>query len=109
MTNLIDNAYNYTPSGGVISIDAEVVAEYVQVAVSDTGIGIKEENLSHIFERYYRADDNHVQGVAGTGLGLSIVRSLVLLHGGTIEVESEVNKGSSFIFRLPIAARSSGT
>ncbi len=109
VTNLLDNAYNYTPSGGVISIDAEVIEGYVQVAVSDTGIGIKEENLSHIFERYYRADDDQVQGVAGTGLGLSIVRSLVMLHGGTIEVESEVNKGSSFIFRLPIAHRPEGS
>jgi PAS domain S-box-containing protein len=106
ITNLLDNAYNYTPSGGVISIDAEVIEGYVQVAVSDTGIGIKEENLSHIFERYYRVDDSQVQGVAGTGLGLSIVRSLVLLHGGTIEVESEVDKGSSFIIRLPIAHQS---
>ncbi|MFN2188820.1 MAG: sensor histidine kinase, partial [Candidatus Promineifilaceae bacterium] len=101
-TNLIDNAYNYTPSGGAISIDAKAAGDDVQITFADTGIGIKEENLSHIFERYYRADDDRIKGITGTGLGLSIVRSLVLLHGGTIEVESKVNRGTRFIIKLPI-------
>ncbi|MGB3716388.1 MAG: GAF domain-containing protein [Candidatus Promineifilaceae bacterium] len=103
LTNLIDNAYNYSPSGGVITINARANADSVEVTVGDTGIGIKEEYQSKIFERFYRADDDEVQRVAGTGLGLSIVRSLVLLHGGTIEVDSKPAEGSNFIFSLPRA------
>jgi PAS domain S-box-containing protein len=103
LTNLIDNAYNYTPSGGVITISAKANGDTVQVTVGDTGIGIKEEYQSKIFERFYRTDEEEVQRVAGTGLGLSIVRSLVLLHGGTIEVDSKPAEGSNFIFSLPRA------
>jgi signal transduction histidine kinase len=103
LTNLIDNAYNYSPAGGTITINARAKADSVEVAVGDTGIGIKEEYQSKIFERFYRADEDEVQRVAGTGLGLSIVRSLVLLHGGTIEVFSKPAEGSNFIFSLPRA------
>jgi signal transduction histidine kinase len=106
LSNLIDNAYNYTPTEGTITLKAEAAENSVLVTVADTGIGIKEDQQRKIFERFYRTDDDEVQRVAGTGLGLSIVQSLVLLHGGTIEVESTPSKGSSFVFSLPLAQKS---
>jgi signal transduction histidine kinase len=70
--------------------------------VTDTGIGISKENQSKIFERFFRVEDSDVQQVSGTGLGLAIVLSLIEMHGGSIEVVSELGMGSSFTFTLPI-------
>ena len=106
LSNLIDNAYNYTPTEGTITLIAKATENSVLVTVADTGIGIKEDQQSKIFERFYRTDEDEVQRVAGTGLGLSIVHSLVSLHGGTIEVESAPSEGSSFVFSLPLAQKS---
>jgi PAS domain S-box-containing protein len=102
LTNLVANACQYTPSGGRIIVSARAVSGKVQVAVSDSGIGIAPENQDKIFERFFRADDPVVQESSGTGLGLSIVRSLVEMHGEEIWVESELGEGSTFTFTLPV-------
>ncbi|MDX1617084.1 MAG: ATP-binding protein, partial [Candidatus Promineifilaceae bacterium] len=81
---------------------------YVTISVVDTGIGIEPDDQARIFERFFRAEDSNVQKVAGTGLGLAIVRSLVEMHGGVINVDSERDKGSTFTFSLPIAADTAG-
>jgi signal transduction histidine kinase len=102
LTNLADNAVSYTLREGEITISAREQGSFIRVAVTDTGIGISEENQLKIFERFFRVEDSDVQQVSGTGLGLSIVRSLIEMHGGTIEVVSELGIGSSFTFTLPI-------
>ncbi|WP_376792104.1 GAF domain-containing protein [Thermoflexus sp.] len=105
LMNLVSNAHKYTPEGGSIHVRARAEGGEVHVEVRDTGIGIPAEALPHIFERFYRVDDPRVQETPGTGLGLSIVKALVELHGGRIWVESEVGKGSTFHFTIPIAPK----
>ena len=102
LTNLISNAIRYTPEGGEIDIRAYLVEGAVRIDVSDTGIGIPQEELGRIFERFYRADHPLVQETRGTGLGLSIVKMFVEMHGGRIWVESVPNEGSTFTFILPV-------
>lgn len=98
--NLLDNAYKYTEQGGVtINIGKE--KETIVITVQDTGIGIPKNDLGRIFERFYVVDKSRTRTVGGTGLGLSIVKHIVLLHGGTIEVESSPLLGTKFIIRLP--------
>lgn len=107
LTNLLDNALNYTPDHGKIIVTARATHSYVHISVQDTGIGIARENLDKIFDRFYRADDAEVQRVPGTGLGLAIVRSLIEMHGGRLRVESELGKGSTFTFNLPVVIEDS--
>jgi signal transduction histidine kinase len=102
LTNLLDNALNYTLADGEIQIKAEARDNYVYISVKDSGIGITEENQAKIFDRFFRAEDQIVQQVRGTGLGLAIVRALVEMHGGELTVESTPNVGSTFTFNLPI-------
>jgi signal transduction histidine kinase len=104
LTNLLDNAHNYTPAGGWIGVRAYVLGSSVFVDVADSGIGIDKEIHEKIFERFYRAEEAAVQETAGTGLGLAIVRNLVEMHGGKISVRSETGRGSTFTFNLPAAA-----
>jgi two-component system phosphate regulon sensor histidine kinase PhoR len=100
--NLLDNAIKYTPKGGEISISAFEKGEgNIQVEIKDNGIGIPKEDLSRIFERFYRVDKGRSQELGGTGLGLSIVKHLVQAHGGRVWVESQLGKGSTFHFTLP--------
>jgi signal transduction histidine kinase len=101
LVNLITNAHEYSPEGASISVTAHGYGAGVEVAVSDNGPGIPPAQLEHIFERFTRGDAGLTQRVGGTGLGLAISRSLVELHGGTIEVDSTVGEGSTFRFRLP--------
>ncbi|RMG89436.1 MAG: GAF domain-containing protein [Chloroflexi bacterium] len=107
LTNLLDNAFNYTPEGGQICIRARAKGQFVYISVEDTGIGIAKENLNKIFDRFFRAEDEAVQRVPGTGLGLAIVRSLIEMHGGKLSVESTVGKGSTFTFTLPVVVEDS--
>jgi signal transduction histidine kinase/GAF domain-containing protein len=102
LTNLVDNAMNYTPPGGAIAISAQPEGDFVRISVHDTGIGIAKEDHTRIFERFYRAEDEAVQAVPGTGLGLAIVQSLVAMHGGELTLQSEVGEGSTFAFTLPL-------
>ncbi len=101
LQNLLDNAVQYTPPGGRITVRAARADSQVVISVSDTGIGIPQAELERIFERFYRVDAARSHEVGGTGLGLSIARHLVEAHGGRIMVESEVGRGSTFWVYLP--------
>ncbi len=103
LTNLVGNAYKYTPRGGEFSVHAYVREEMLHVAVCDTGIGISEEDQKKVFERFFRVDDPLVHEESGTGLGLSITVSLIHMHGGEIFLDSEYGVGSNFTFTLPLA------
>ena len=104
LTNLMGNAYKYTPVGGKITVYAYVRDAMMRVAVADTGIGIAPENQKRIFERFYRVeDDPAVYEVSGTGLGLAITLSLIQMHHGSISLESELGEGSTFTFSIPLA------
>ncbi|HET7121343.1 MAG TPA: HAMP domain-containing sensor histidine kinase [Solirubrobacterales bacterium] len=103
LVNLLTNAHEYCPEGASIEVMARAVDAEVEISVSDDGPGIPSEQLERIFERFTRGDAGLTQRVGGTGLGLAISKSLVELHGGTIEAESTVGRGSTFRFRLPLA------
>jgi signal transduction histidine kinase len=103
LVNLLTNAHEYSPEGASIEVTARAIGAVVEIAVIDDGPGIPEAQLEHIFERFTRGDAGLTQRVGGTGLGLAISKSLVELHGGTIEVESAPGEGSRFHFRLPSA------
>jgi two-component system phosphate regulon sensor histidine kinase PhoR len=102
LQNLLDNATQYTPSGGQIMVSASADGNEVKITVSDTGIGIPQVDQPRIFERFYRVDVARSREVGGTGLGLSIAKHLVEVHGGRIWVESEIGQGSQFHFTVPI-------
>ena len=103
LSNLLDNALKYTPENGVIRVGAQLVqGERVQLRVQDSGIGIPEDDLPRLFERFYRVDKARSREMGGTGLGLAIVKHLVRAHGGDVKVESKVNEGSIFSFTLPM-------
>ncbi len=102
MVNLVDNAVKYTPSGGKVSVTAEVSEGNVHIHIADTGIGIMSQDLPRLFERFYRVDKARSRQSGGTGLGLSIVKHIIESHGGSVTVESEYNRGSTFSFLLPI-------
>ncbi|HEY2384961.1 MAG TPA: ATP-binding protein [Terriglobia bacterium] len=102
LTNLIDNAIHYNKPGGEIRISAEVQAEILRLAVSDTGNGIPSEELPRIFERFYRVDKARSRESGGTGLGLSIVKHAIESQGGSITVTSRLGAGSTFTIHLPV-------
>lgn len=101
MSNLIENAAKYNREGGSISIAAERMEQRLTVRIADTGIGIPEEDLPHIFEPFYRVDRSRSRAVGGAGLGLPLVRDIIEKHGGSIEVKSVPGEGSEFIIELP--------
>jgi len=101
--NLLDNGVKYTPSGGQVTVRLTPMEKWVQVEVGDTGMGIPQTDLPHIFEPLFRGDQAR-RAVPGTGLGLTIVRTILAQHGAEIRVRSEPNRGTTFSFDLPIAA-----
>ena len=100
-SNLISNAIKYTPEGGSVFVEVGEEGGFVKASVSDTGIGIKREDLSRIFDKFYRVKSSETRQIVGTGLGLSIVKSIVDAHLGSISVESEEGGGTTFIVFLP--------
>jgi signal transduction histidine kinase/DNA-binding response OmpR family regulator/ligand-binding sensor domain-containing protein len=104
--NLLSNAFKFTPQNGKISLmlveEKSEFAGNAVITISDTGIGIPENKLEHIFDRFYQADNSSTKQFEGTGLGLSIVKELIELHGGSITVTSKVNSGTRFSIYLPI-------
>jgi signal transduction histidine kinase len=103
-TNLISNAINYSPDGGNVTISAQPQGDFLEVRVSDQGIGIEPEEVPKIFDKFYRVKSPQTRQVIGTGLGLPIVKSVVEAHRGSIEVESQVGAGSTFRVLLPVSA-----
>ncbi|RLC99802.1 MAG: hypothetical protein DRI77_01950 [Chloroflexi bacterium] len=100
--NLVGNAVKYTPSGGSVTVALHSEGDQVRVTVADTGIGIPEEALPHLFEEFYRAPNARASDEVGTGLGLAIVQDLVERYGGRIEVQSRVGQGTKFIVILSL-------
>jgi two-component system, OmpR family, sensor histidine kinase BaeS len=99
--NLLSNALKFTPAGGGVSVRVEPRDGSVEIGVTDTGIGIGEDDLPRVFERFYRADSSRSRATGGTGIGLSIAKAIVDAHGGTISVVSQPGKGSDFRIMLP--------
>ena len=100
--NLVDNAIKYTPENGEVNVNIFTEKENAVIKVSDTGMGIPKEDQSRIFERFYRVDKARSREIGGTGLGLAITKHIVINLGGTISVDSEIEKGSTFTVKIPI-------
>ncbi len=102
-TNLITNAINYSPDGGKVDVSAHGLSEYMEVKISDTGVGILPEELPKIFDKFYRVKHPKTRKVMGTGLGLAIVKGIIEAHNGKIDVESVPDQGTTFRILLPFA------
>lgn len=102
MYNLLSNSYKFTESGGSILVKLSRDNNNKLITISDTGLGISKEDLKHIFDRFYRTEKSRNRETGGTGLGLAIVKSIINAHGGSITVNSELNKGTTFVINLPI-------
>ena len=103
LANLLTNANKYAPEGSQVRLAATKVGDEIEFLVSDDGPGLDEDQLDHVFDRFWRADSSESQSVGGTGLGLAIAKSLVELHGGAISAKSSPGEGATFRFVLPIA------
>jgi signal transduction histidine kinase len=102
ITNLVENAIKYNREEGSVQVSLNADHKYFYVKVSDTGIGIPQEDLDHIFERFYRVDKSHSREIGGTGLGLAIARNAVIMHRGAVKVHSEEGVGTTFTVRIPL-------
>ena len=105
LANLLTNANKYAQDGAKVRLTASSVGDDIEFQVSDNGPGLGEEELGHVFDRFWRAESGETQAVGGTGLGLAIAKSLVELHGGAISARSEPGKGATFTFVLPTAKK----
>ncbi len=99
--HLIDNGIKFTPFGKTITVKAEATESDIRIMVIDTGRGIPAKYVDRIFDKFYQVDQSNTREIGGAGIGLTLARQIVHLHGGTIEVQSKENEGSSFIIRLP--------
>ena len=102
MTNLVENAIKYNHEHGWVKVVLDADHQHFTLQVSDSGLGIPEQDLPHIYERFYRADKSHSREMGGTGLGLAITKSAVLLHRGSITVSSKLGEGSTFTVKIPL-------
>jgi signal transduction histidine kinase len=102
ITNLVDNALKYTPTGGTITVSVEERDDAMVVAVKDTGIGIAPADQVRLFERFYRVKRRETIDIKGTGLGLAIVKSIAEWHKGRVWVESQLGEGSTFYILVPV-------
>ena len=102
LLNLLSNALKFTPKGGSVRVRVKTEGRFVKITVADTGMGIPEEALSHIFERFYRVDKARSRQTGGSGLGLAIVRAIVSRNRGEIRVDSQVGVGTRFYVTFPI-------
>lgn len=102
MTNLVENAIKYNKEHGWVKVELDADHQFFTFSVSDSGLGIPEEELPHIYERFYRVDKSHSREIGGTGLGLAITKSAVLMHRGSITVTSVEGEGSCFTVRIPL-------
>lgn len=103
LTNLVENAIKYNVPHGFVRIALSVEHQILTISIVDSGVGIPEEALPRIFERFYRVDKSHSKEIGGTGLGLSISRKIILLHRGSVTVDSKVGVGTTFTVKLPVS------
>jgi two-component system sensor histidine kinase BaeS len=107
LDNLIGNAIRYSPEGGTVTVSTGRTEasgrEWATITVTDTGIGIPESELPHVFDRFFRGEKPQTMQISGTGLGLAIVKEITELHGGRVTVDSKVDEGSTFTVWLPLA------
>jgi len=108
LLNLLSNAVKFTPEGGRIRLSARLVGGSVEISVTDTGVGIAPEDQGTIFEEFRQVGGDETRQQEGAGLGLTLSKKFVELHGGRIWVDSEVGRGSTFTFTLPLAASFAG-
>lgn len=101
-SNLVENAIKYNNDYGYVKVSIDADHQFATIVVEDNGMGIPEDAQEHIFERFYRVDKSHSREIGGNGLGLAITRNVILMHRGSIRVESEVGKGTRFIVKIPI-------
>lgn len=106
--NLVDNALKHTHPGGTVTLKANRSGDRVEVTVRDTGVGIEDKHLPHLFERFYRVEGARSRSTGGAGLGLAIAAEIARLHGGTLTVRSQIDRGTTFILQLPNARLVSG-
>lgn len=104
--NLLDNAVKFTPAGGSVQVSARRISDgdYIEISVTDTGIGVKEEDMGRLFKPFQQLESPYTKKYKGTGLGLLLAKKLVELHGGSIRAESEFGKGSTFTFVIPVGS-----
>ncbi len=104
LSNLLSNAYKYSPEGTSVTIRTDVERRFVRIRVVDNGMGLSQQDQAKLFTKFFRAEAAKQRGISGTGLGLSIARQLVEMQGGEMSVVSEIGRGSTFAFTLPLAA-----
>ena len=102
--NLVENAIKYNKDNGFVRVELDADHQFFFISVIDSGMGIPEDALDHIYERFYRVDKSRSREIGGTGLGLSIARNAVLMHRGTIEVKSALGEGTTFTVKLPLTS-----
>ena len=102
MLNLLSNAVKFTPDGGRVDVHARLLNDHLEVSVRDTGVGIAEKDQKAVFDTFRQVGRHYSAKQEGTGLGLALTRRFIELHGGTIGLESEPGKGSTFTFTIPV-------
>ena len=102
LSNLVENAIKYNVEDGWVRVSLNADHKYFYVTVADSGMGIPEESLDRIFERFYRVDKSHSREIGGTGLGLAITRNAIVMHRGAIKVYSKEKEGTTFSVRIPL-------
>ena len=102
ISNLVENAVKYNKEGGFVKVTLNADHQYFYLTVEDNGMGIPEDSLDHVFERFYRVDKSHSREIGGTGLGLAITKSSIVMHKGAIKVASTLGEGTTFSVRVPL-------
>jgi len=101
LTNILDNAFRHTSEGGLVSIITQQMEDKIQITIQDNGEGVQADEATHLFDRFYRADESRTRDEGGSGLGLAIARSIIDMHKGRIWAESEKGKGFKLVIQLP--------
>ena len=105
LRNILSNSISYTKSGGLVQLFVESDRENVRFTISDTGIGVSEEDMPRVFDRFFRADKSRNRSAGGTGLGLPIAKEYVEAHGGSIDLRSQLGKGTTVFVDMPIVVQ----
>ncbi len=103
ISNFVENAIKYNKKHGQVTVLLDADYQFANITIRDTGIGIPADALDHIFERFYRVDKSHSREIGGTGLGLAIARNAILMHRGSVKVESEEGVGTTFTVKIPLS------